>query len=370
MAAVEGLVLMNAARARLVMMARACALMLACGGLARAQSVPTLRLQLDQDVLYKPKNEDRNYTQGLLFEWSADRARFGHLLLPLDGLDRLLHIPRGGDAEVCVLVFGTTIFTPEDIADTEPIFDDRPYAALAYAAGRKISSDSTNAIMTELSVGVLGLGFAEVVQREIHQYLRSLNPVGAREDPEGWSHQISDGGEPTLLYRVAGERVLLRGRYAEQAQRDWLQMIGGIEAGAGYYTYGRVSGGIRAGWIDPDFSSSGLQAGNVVTMGAGRRHPRETRSTPLCRDAYLFARASGYATLYNAMLQGQFRDSDVTVSDDDVERWVEQTEVGGLVRLGGFGVSYSVSRRSSEFESPSSRHHYWGTISLTYAYAF
>ena len=86
------------------------------------------------------------------------------------------------------------MFTPRDLGARDVVRGDWPYASLFFlSAGRRYASPvSRVAYDTSLTIGVLGLAAAADVQRVLHD-------VTGTVQPKGWSHQISDGGEPTVL---------------------------------------------------------------------------------------------------------------------------------------------------------------------------
>src|SRR5262249_25173080 len=83
-----------------------------------------------------------------------------------------------------------------------------PYANLLYAASSQVALDEQRgtAFQSSLSIGVLGLPIAEAVQHAVHELLGNT-------EPRGYSHQISDGGEPTFMYSVSRYRLLHQGWY-------------------------------------------------------------------------------------------------------------------------------------------------------------
>ena len=62
-------------------------------------------------------------------------------------------------------------------------------------------------IKSGLTIGFLGLGVAESVQRGIHSSLGS-------QKPEGWRDQISDGGEPTAKYSLSFQKAAYQRQYS------------------------------------------------------------------------------------------------------------------------------------------------------------
>ena len=63
---------------------------------------------------------------------------------------------------------------------------------------------AARAFQSSLAIGVLGLPVAEALQQGIHKLLGNT-------EPRGYSHQISDGGEPTFMYSVSRYRLLAQG---------------------------------------------------------------------------------------------------------------------------------------------------------------
>src|SRR5690348_2066471 len=98
---------------------------------------------------------------------------------------------------------GLLVFTPRNLGARHVVRGDRPYASLFFVSvGRRYASiDSPVAYDTSLTVGVLGLAAAADVQHVLHDVTGSVQP-------KGWSHQISDGGEPTVRYSLARQALL------------------------------------------------------------------------------------------------------------------------------------------------------------------
>src|SRR5208282_1968290 len=110
---------------------------------------------------------------------------------------------------------GLLIFTPGDLAVHEVVYGDRPYASLFFlSAGRRyVSSDADVAYNSSLTLGMMGLAAARSVQDALHSLTGSVQP-------QGWSHQISAGGEPTLRTARLDRRCSVstgRGRGTETA---------------------------------------------------------------------------------------------------------------------------------------------------------
>ena len=165
------------------------------------------------DDLFSFADRDRDYTGGVTFGLTGPRAHDHPLSLSaaLGHVDRATHFAtwRGDSAlEGEALEIGLLLFTPQNLAAAQPLHDDRPYANLLYAASSEVALDETRgaAFQSTLAVGVLGLPVAEAVQRAVHSV------VGSTE-PHGYSHQISDGGEPTFMYSVSRYWLLAESTY-------------------------------------------------------------------------------------------------------------------------------------------------------------
>src|SRR5690606_25705349 len=85
---------------------------------------------------------------------------------------------------------------------------------------------------TSFTLGVLGLDAAKAIQRGIH--------TGLDQDrvPEGWDHQISDGGEPTLRF-VWARQALLASNF--EARTTEYELKWRSEVSVGYLTEASVS---------------------------------------------------------------------------------------------------------------------------------
>jgi Uncharacterized protein conserved in bacteria (DUF2219) len=247
----------------------------------------------------------------------------------------------------------------------EPVLDDRPYASLLGVSVRRLSvNDETfdEAWSSELVVAMLGLHQARNVQTWLHRQLRARSGEETPFDPLGWHNQISDGGEPTALYRVGYERRLL-GDPSGPDNRKHFQLTGGFMGSAGYYTNVNAIANTRVGWFTSDFWEFTPGAMNVATqnLGTGRR-----RITPEW-ELFLFAGARPRLNIYNALLQGQFRESVHTVG---IKR--EQLEwdlgVAAFIPVLRLQLTWNLlAGRTPEFTGGRPRTHTWGSVVATYA---
>lgn len=320
--------------------------------------------------VFNDLNEDRNYTMGLSLQLSGSWVGGTGLFWPLQQLDHFtgvdaLHtreafITRGPDMDANKrdriikgtnrshsFTIGQTAFTPDSLNTPDPLDDDRPYASMFIFSSKRSTAGPYRSHKSELTVGLLGLGITRHVQTWIHTKLRGDG--NKPYDPEGWHHQVSDGFEPTARYAVSGQWLL--------AQSNWHDLTGSLESSLGYYTNLGSSLRFRLGRIN-----SYYWAFNDDPNGTFDQALRP-------RDWELYAWGSIRSRLwaYDVLLQGGFRDSDVTVATRDIER---------VVVDGRFGLNLTVHRvslttvmvagRTPEFRGDRSRSHFWGGFYFTW----
>lgn len=377
----------------------AAALTLLPHGGAAAQTRPVFGLQVDQDVFFAPA-DDKDYTMGVQFDhpdvgWAAGVA---------GGMDPLSRFVLGGGVhEAASVHWGVSAFTPlkgpngRILAASQPFPDDRPYASLLFGKVRRIRWADRNAVTSELTAGVLGLGIAEATQTWIHEN------VSDDVHPGGWHNQISDDFSLRSLtgaYRLHYQRLLAGDSGVGYDTPGFPGDVSvGVEAMAGYYTMARVGVVGRLGWVRSPWPSMGsLLSGPApelyrVASGApdpsrsGSRAASMTRSslpgTPAApgscwcglipEEGFAWIRLGRQEWLYNALLQGQGDPADpVTLSYDPesaapLESGVNDVSLGVAVRWARFGVNWTVvTWHSPLFGGPKSRNHEWGSLHLTY----
>jgi Uncharacterized protein conserved in bacteria (DUF2219) len=340
----------------------------AAGAAARAESQDSAtRLVARDDVrrwsvhidddLFSLANRDRDYTGGVTFGLTGDLAHDHPLSLaaPLERVDRATRFAAWrGDAAVEgeALEIGLLLFTPQNLAASQPLRDDRPYANLLYAASSEVALDAERgrAFQSSLAIGVLGLPVAEALQQAIHQLLGNT-------EPRGYSHQISDGGEPTFMYSVSRYRLLGQSSYRGHPY----SLRFGTGASVGYLTEANLE--IVARSDAPWWSSSAASAdyaGHPVIGG-----PRQlTGGRPRLQ---LETGAKVHVRVYNAFLEGQFRHSDVVYSSHELEPvLVDVWAAATMVFPRGFSVSYTIRHQTEEIaRGHGARSFAWGSIGIS-----
>ena len=311
------------------------------------------RLTLDNDIL-TGQATDRDYTGGIGFTYSGDAARDNPVSLDalresMTGRLHSLFADDTGSRRYHSQQVGLMLFTPEDITSTLPVYDDRPYASLLFVSNSALDIDPAgdSIFISRLTIGMLGLSLAADIQRVLHEVTDS-------DVPNGWEHQVSAGGEPALMVELARQHALFLGD-----NHEW-----------------------KAGWDAVIGSITELDAS--ISWRAGRLHspwwshvPSQVRyveqSMPVIRAAasewFVHAGARLRLVAYNALLQGQFRDSEVTISTQDVERLVAEYWGGVAFAFAGhYRIDGYFRGNTPEFRGSNRRSANWAGISFSYAW--
>ena len=311
-------------------------------------------LYLDQDLAVPFTNEDRDYTMGIAAEFFWQDKQTG--LYPLDGmakrLGQWLGLHDKQDEIVRSFMLGSVTYTPDDLSNPDPIFDDRPYASLIYLSNKRVRANQRNATGVELQLGLLGSRLSGDIQTTLHGMWRDITDRDRPVDPEGWDHQISEGGELTLRVRLSNSQLL----FAQQG--DW------DVAASGSLTLGyqsNLSAGITARLgqlISPSWSIpfDPINRGNFLPSLAGH-------------EWYAWAAYRIRWVAYDALLQGQFRDSGVTFNHSEIEHILHEGGLGFTFTYRALQLTLALNAKSPELKHGSDhRNHYWGGFYLVYRY--
>ena len=311
-------------------------------------------LYMDQDMFIPTKSTDRDYTMGIAVEFFADEGP----LYQLDGLVRrfgkFFKFPVDSTDTYRSYVLGSVNYTPEDLSRSDPIFDDRPYASIVYLANKRIVAKGDKAVGAEFLVGLLGTNIANEVQSQIHAWWRDATDEPEPVHPEGWDNQISDGGELTARFRFVTSTLvdwLPQSRYFDLST-TW-------DVSLGYQTNASIGLAARAGMLNSPFWSipfDPINRGNFLPFLGGN-------------ELYLWAAARGRLVGYDALMQGQVRDSVVTVGGSDVERLVWEGALGITGSFEGLQLTFALNGKSAETKLAGTRdEHYWGGLYMNYRF--
>jgi hypothetical protein len=249
---------------------------------------------------------------------------------------------------------GLLVFTPRDLSARSIARGDRPYASLFFlSAGRRYASiDSPVAYDTSLTVGVLGLAAAADVQRVLHDLTDSVQP-------KGWSHQISDGGEPTVRYSLARQAILSHfGQGPWRGDSKWTSAVS-----LGTVTEASVALNARWGRIESPWWAFTPEQDMYVQETQPVPPPLPAGAPP---ETFAFAGMRLKARAYNAFLQGQFRHSDLTYGEGDLNPVLGEAWAGVEFRsASGWAIEYVARWESAELRSGiGSRSFLWGSVEI------
>ena len=305
----------------------------------------------DNDILV-PGSRDQDYTYGLNLTFSGKGAEdhWASLHEPLGWLDRKIGLDRraGNGIESGKIEYGVFGFTPENITLTEPQQDDRPYAGLVYVASTRERYHAAGEVawQSTLTLGILGLDIVGDLQENVHS-------ITGSDQPQGWDNQISEGGELTARYSVARQHLLHKSGSGLEIKTTTLGSVG-------YLTEVSWSLSLRAGkihtpWVsfNPELTSYGEKS-NPSDLGRVSEH-------------YFWTGFALKARAYNAFLQGQFKDSEVTYHSNELNHGIVEAWVGYTVALSdGYSFTYSIRGHTSELkQGTGDRSVIWGGLLVT-----
>jgi hypothetical protein len=338
-------------------------------------------LVIDQDFFAPSYNNDQNYTMGFSLGYTGNLASKSYLFFPklrfcIDELFNI-HDINSLEFDSYGLSIMLSAFTPFDLEDSDPIVTDRPYGSILAISSHRttvrkirhnikdkkdlkkdLNSDLDKiALTTRLNIGLLGLPIAREVQSYIHRkrFFGTSRPI-----PLGWHNQISNGGELTFLYQIHAIKPVFILDNAKNDQFKFLETNISIESNLGYYTNLAMGFGFRIGKFKTNFwelSNLGMSAINQISL------------KPTDFDYFFFMNIRGRAVLYNALLQGQFKDNQYELSRNQINPFITELDLGFVIRFYKLTAIYQpIILRTQEFDLPDSRTHVWGNLTLSYAW--
>lgn len=320
---------------------------------AEEPAVSGLRVQIDND-LFAGGERDRDYTGGFAITWSGTDARDRYVSLdPLLATFDSLTSPTQDDATVRhARQVGLMVFTPRDVASREPIENDRPYASLLFSTNARVrvAPDDRTAWTSTFTVGVLGLSLTERLHGAVHDVVGS-------EQPQGYDHQISAGGEPTARYTLARQHLLV----AHPSSR--LDVKATLQGSVGYLTETSAALSVRFGRLSTPWWSFAPELTDYIAAPMPVESAKQS-------EMYLFAGVRVKARAYNAFLQGQFRDSAVRYSFDEIEPVVVEGWFGVATQLlENTQLSYTLNYQTAELrEGAANRDALWGAVQFSHSF--
>ncbi len=320
-------------------------------------------LQVENDFFNPIGRSDRDYTNGIRLGWLSPALPD---LSP--GLADLLTLPTifGEDPVTSVtrrigVSFGQNLYTPQDTFQSQPISNDRPYAAWLYGAValqsiyKRRKEGTTEDVPVRLDTLQLDLGLVgpaaggEFVQNNFHTLIgvdRSF----------GWANQLHN--EPTIdltferRWRVGtGHSILIENPKLEW---DFIPSAGGMVGNVA--TYAQVGGFLRIG---KDLSAD---------FGPPRARPALPGSEGFIgRDFrwYLFFGIDGEAVARNMFLDGNWDGNDIVHVTH--RPFVGEGQVGLAFMFRGVRITWTQVLRTPEFFERD-RWDQFGSINVTFRY--
>jgi len=309
-------------------------------------------IYIDQDMFVPLSNEDRDYTMGFALEffWTKEKG-----LYPLDNLvkkaSEWVGIEPDQNNIVYSFMLGVLAFTPDDLANPFPIYNDRPYSSLIYLSNKRVYTDNKDALAAEVLVGVIGTSIVRDVQTQFHEWYRHLSNESEPVEPQGWSHQISDGGELAMRLRLTNSHL-----HEQLSIPEKFDIASTMGLSFGFQSNLTVSLAMRAGKIKSPFWTlpfDPVNRGNFIPSNAKN-------------ELYIWTAIRAHLVLYDALLQGQFRrDSDVEFSSDEIERLVYDGAFGLTLGFKKSQLIFSVNAKSSDLKL-SNRRQVWGGVNYIF----
>lgn len=339
------------------------------------------QLDFEQDFLLEwmgLQNEDRNYTQGL------------NLSLYFDGRsNKWLFNPKknnnGNQYAYSPTVFLAQLaaFTPDDLQQTEPIVGDRPYSTVFMLGMKNGEMDVTNSIFIQKGVfiGALGIdGPARHLQTKVHKGMNDGN-TKPPYNPMGWHNQISNGGEPTVMYSFNRSTLITKKRLQAEMDMDvdrnppsWNKVVVSYDWGysLGYLTQASAGVNFKYGklelsnWATGFFNSLegianfyGIMSPADADSRAYNYYRRKKRP-----ELYFFASIAPSLTLYNGSLHGGFRESAYRLDYDETAFLTGQLRFGLAWTSRWHTLSIYQGLKAPEVWNEYTRMHHWGGVSL------
>jgi hypothetical protein len=329
----------------------------------------------------KKLNEDRNYTMGLGLYYSSISLGKCFVFKPEKWINKLLNhrmFSKGISLKSqpsYSLMLADGAFTPDSLPARYIITNDRPYASITYLQMNIVNSNYKpyRNYISSFSVGLLGIPVSREVQTYLHKQMNDHDTKPPRT-PRGWHNQISKGGELTFAYSYAKEMLLTK-KYINGVNPEksfGLEVKHGYKYSLGYYTYLGYEVDARIGWFNArnwTYNINPLSNNDKAFLSTlGKDHIRPF-------ELYLFQSIRPVFILYNALLNGQFRESAYKVNSAHTRHLIVEFNSGlgvgfGIDKRSSVDFKIKFSGRSPEFKLPGrlSRFHYWGGLDMIFSH--
>ncbi len=328
-------------------------------------------------------NEDRNYTQGGEFALNSPRlACFirgkiedAELHTKIDNYRSPLSYQ-----EPSKIFLRYAAFSPDDLRQKDPIIGDRPYASVVWLGlnFNWLDQQEYTRQSWEFSLGMMGIpGLAEGIQTAIHKP-QNENNTKPPYNPEGWSNQVSEGGEPTLLLSYSKKNLVTKTALVEESSNNNPanvkkfrgQLTKTFNVDLGHVVQGGLGLEFRLGKLD--LRNWYINPSRNVDAMAVAGGPFASRANHLRQDSfweiYFYGDARASIMLYNGSLHGQFRSSAYTLPWKETGFVYGTSRFGVMIKSKNFLFSPYVGLKTPEFWNENSRIHAWAGFTLNRAF--
>lgn len=357
-------------------------------------------LEWDNDAFSSRDKTDANYTNGIRFTYMSS----GELAQNKWWFNWILFNARQQTHSMNGFQFGQEMYTPSDLAVTDPLLMDRPYSGYLYLKSQRVSSSRLigQRITSSNSFGLFGgWSKAECVQKFIHNRLDLGKP------PLGWETGTTRNELVVLDYQFMIEGRFLSGLYSKI--QSWLghgssgsanepihknfDVISFLQTRVGQVKNELAVGGlIKLGWFNNHFVSTlpvfendnryryRLDSNTTGNVHKGKIFSNWYQNTQggiyRPHQIYMFARPSLNVVASNAHLQGGTLNSLLfsnkvgephnTIESSRLNRYVPSLDYGLVLNVSRVTFTYTASYRFPEFNGNTA--HKWGSFQLSYLY--
>lgn len=319
-------------------------------------------ISIDNDLFF-PTSRDQQYTGGMALTLAGKRA--AEYWYSLDPILEMLNRWSGFSSlyndsphyRLHSIAFGIEAFTPANIRTPMPVYNDRPYANVLMLSNTQLNANFETEVIyhSNFTLGIIGSEIGEDVQKELHRLL-------GNEVPQGWHNQISDGGELTAMYTLTRQKLHFVSKTTSGMTGELRSVFGGsvgttTEVGFGF--------GGRFGRITTPWWEFAPVFGDYLNLGT----PFASRPRTGANELFVWGGLISRYRIYSALLQGQFRESEVVYGANDLIPLVTETAVGITWEpVKQWTLSLSLRSRSSEFRNNTGMNTDWGSLTLSYCY--
>jgi len=292
----------------------------------------------ENDIFY---NSDHDYSNGVEFAYTTapnDTPGWAARLTRA-----LFH--KNGDVRARY-AFGQDIFTPHNLALTNPPLTDRPYAGFLYGAFGLMEDTGSDLDQLQFTLGVVGpASVAEETQKVVHSAFSDPKP-------RGWSTQLRD--EPGLIIEYDRSVKLIKPQSFLGATLD-IELNDGAAIG-NVYDYVDVGVMGRFGFNFPkDYGPARIQPS---LPGSDYFEPTAGLG------AYVFAGVDGRAVARNLFLDGNSFQTSRSVSKKNL---VGDLVLGAAVTFNSFRLAFTHDIRTPEYKTQPKADQF-GSVDLTFRF--